>query len=61
MMTGTEMNHIAYRGAQPAYQDVISGAAPLQLPGETQVVRKDGFSMINMLIDCGNPMTRSIS
>ena len=25
MMTGTEMGHVPYRGAQPAYQDVISG------------------------------------
>jgi tripartite-type tricarboxylate transporter receptor subunit TctC len=29
MMTGTEMNHIAYRGAQQAYQDVISGRVPV--------------------------------
>ena len=29
MMTGTEMAHIAYRGAQPAYQDVISGRVPV--------------------------------
>ena len=29
MMTGTEMGHIAYRGAQPAYQDVISGRVPV--------------------------------
>jgi len=27
--TGTEMNHIAYRGAQQAYQDVISGRVPV--------------------------------
>src|SRR5918995_1976630 len=25
MMTGTQMGHVPYRGAQPAYQDVISG------------------------------------
>jgi tripartite-type tricarboxylate transporter receptor subunit TctC len=29
MMTGTDMGHIAYRGAQPAYQDVISGRVPV--------------------------------
>lgn len=29
MMTGTDMSHIAYRGAQPAYQDVISGRVPV--------------------------------
>jgi tripartite-type tricarboxylate transporter receptor subunit TctC len=29
MMTGTNMGHIAYRGAQPAYQDVISGRVPV--------------------------------
>jgi tripartite-type tricarboxylate transporter receptor subunit TctC len=29
MMTGTEMSHIAYRGAQAAYQDVISGRVPV--------------------------------
>lgn len=29
MMTGTEMGHIPYRGAQPAYQDVISGRVPV--------------------------------
>ncbi len=29
MMTDTQMNHIAYRGAQPAYQDVISGRVPV--------------------------------
>lgn len=29
MMTGVEMGHIAYRGAQPAYQDVISGRVPV--------------------------------
>jgi tripartite-type tricarboxylate transporter receptor subunit TctC len=29
MMTDTEMGHIAYRGAQPAYQDVISGRVPV--------------------------------
>jgi tripartite-type tricarboxylate transporter receptor subunit TctC len=29
MMTGTEMAHIAYRGAQPAYLDVISGRVPV--------------------------------
>ena len=29
MMTGTEMTHVAYRGAQPAYQDVISGRVPV--------------------------------
>jgi tripartite-type tricarboxylate transporter receptor subunit TctC len=29
MMTGTEMRHVPYRGAQPAYQDVISGRVPL--------------------------------
>jgi tripartite-type tricarboxylate transporter receptor subunit TctC len=29
MMTGTEMGHIAYRGAQPAYQDVLSGRVPV--------------------------------
>jgi tripartite-type tricarboxylate transporter receptor subunit TctC len=29
MMTGTQMGHIAYRGAQPAYQDVISGRVPV--------------------------------
>src|SRR5262245_61556280 len=28
MMTGTEMGHVPYRGAQPAYQDVISGRVP---------------------------------
>ena len=29
MMTGTEMKHVPYRGAQPAYQDVISGRVPV--------------------------------
>jgi tripartite-type tricarboxylate transporter receptor subunit TctC len=29
MMTGTQMSHVAYRGAQPAYQDVISGRVPI--------------------------------
>jgi tripartite-type tricarboxylate transporter receptor subunit TctC len=29
MMTGTQMGHIAYRGAQPAYQDVIAGRVPV--------------------------------
>jgi tripartite-type tricarboxylate transporter receptor subunit TctC len=29
MMTGVEMGHSAYRGAQPAYQDVISGRVPV--------------------------------
>ena len=29
MMTGTDMSHIAYRGAQPPYQDVISGRVPV--------------------------------
>ncbi len=29
MMTGTQMGHIAYRGAQPAYLDVISGRVPV--------------------------------
>jgi tripartite-type tricarboxylate transporter receptor subunit TctC len=29
MMTDTQMGHIAYRGAQPAYQDVISGRVPV--------------------------------
>jgi tripartite-type tricarboxylate transporter receptor subunit TctC len=29
MMTGTDMSHVAYRGAQPAYQDVISGRVPV--------------------------------
>jgi len=29
LMTGTQMGHIAYRGAQPAYQDVISGRVPV--------------------------------
>ena len=29
IMTGTQMSHIAYRGAQPAYQDVISGRVPV--------------------------------
>ena len=29
MMTGTQMAHIAYRGAQPAYLDVISGRVPV--------------------------------
>ena len=29
MLTGTEMAHIAYRGAQPAYLDVISGRVPV--------------------------------
>ena len=28
MMTGTEIGHVPYRGAQPAYQDVISGRVP---------------------------------
>ena len=28
-MTGTDMAHIAYRGAQPAYQDVLSGRVPV--------------------------------
>jgi tripartite-type tricarboxylate transporter receptor subunit TctC len=28
-MTGTEMRHVPYRGAQPAYQDVISGRVPV--------------------------------
>jgi tripartite-type tricarboxylate transporter receptor subunit TctC len=29
MLTGTQMAHIAYRGAQPAYLDVISGRVPV--------------------------------
>ena len=29
MMTGTQMGHVPYRGAQPAYQDVISGRVPV--------------------------------
>jgi tripartite-type tricarboxylate transporter receptor subunit TctC len=29
MMTGTTMGHVPYRGAQPAYQDVISGRVPV--------------------------------
>jgi tripartite-type tricarboxylate transporter receptor subunit TctC len=29
MMTSTQMSHITYRGAQPAYQDVISGRVPV--------------------------------
>jgi len=29
MMTDTQMAHIAYRGAQPAYLDVISGRVPV--------------------------------
>src|SRR5262249_49974246 len=29
IMTGTEMGHVPYRGAQPAYQDVISGRVPV--------------------------------
>ena len=29
MMTGTDMAHIAYKGAQPAYLDVISGRVPV--------------------------------
>ncbi len=29
MVTGTDMKHIAYRGAQPAYLDVISGRVPV--------------------------------
>ncbi len=29
MMTGTVMGHVPYRGAQPAYQDVISGRVPV--------------------------------
>ena len=29
MMTSTQMGHIAYRGAQPAYLDVISGRVPV--------------------------------
>jgi tripartite-type tricarboxylate transporter receptor subunit TctC len=29
MMTSTEMAHVPYRGAQPAYQDVISGRVPV--------------------------------
>ena len=29
MMTCTDMSHVAYRGAQPAYQDVISGRVPI--------------------------------
>ncbi len=29
MMTGSQMSHIAYRGAQPAYLDVISGRVPV--------------------------------
>jgi tripartite-type tricarboxylate transporter receptor subunit TctC len=29
MMTSTEMGHVPYRGAQPAYQDVISGRVPV--------------------------------
>ena len=29
MMTNTEMGHIAYKGAQPAYLDVISGRVPV--------------------------------
>ena len=29
IMTGTNFNHVAYRGAQPAYPDVISGRVPI--------------------------------
>jgi tripartite-type tricarboxylate transporter receptor subunit TctC len=29
LMTRTQMGHIAYRGAQPAYQDVIAGRVPV--------------------------------
>ena len=29
MMTGTDMSPVHYRGAQPAYQDVISGRLPI--------------------------------
>lgn len=29
MMTGSNFNHVAYRGAQPAYPDVISGRVPV--------------------------------
>jgi tripartite-type tricarboxylate transporter receptor subunit TctC len=29
MMTGVQMGHVPYRGAQPAYQDVISGRVPV--------------------------------
>jgi tripartite-type tricarboxylate transporter receptor subunit TctC len=29
MMTGTNLTHVAYRGAQPAYLDVISGRVPV--------------------------------
>jgi tripartite-type tricarboxylate transporter receptor subunit TctC len=29
MMTNTQMSHIAYKGAQPAYLDVISGRVPV--------------------------------
>jgi tripartite-type tricarboxylate transporter receptor subunit TctC len=29
MVTGTQMSHIAYKGAQPAYLDVISGRVPV--------------------------------
>ena len=29
MTTGTDMKTVHYRGAQPAYQDVISGRVPV--------------------------------
>jgi tripartite-type tricarboxylate transporter receptor subunit TctC len=42
MMTGTNLTHVAYRGAQPAYLDVISGRVPVffdNMSGAMSLVR----------------------
>jgi tripartite-type tricarboxylate transporter receptor subunit TctC len=31
MMTGTNLTHVPYRGAQPAYADIISGRVPVMI------------------------------